>query len=108
MRSSATPNSRARVTRRDRAQVQSGFPAQAALEPGARGAGVGERFLRAEGLRRDDDERSGGLQARQSFGYRGAVYVGDEVRAQPAARAGLERLAHEARPEVRSPDAEID
>jgi hypothetical protein len=77
-------------------------------EPVAGGVGVGERFLRGEGLRGDDEEGGFGIEFLQCLGDVGAVDVGDEVGARAVAAIGFQRLGDHDGAEVGAADADVD
>ena len=74
-------------------------------EPAARRGGVDHRLLRGEGLRGDDHQGRGGIEARHRVVEFGGVDVGDEAHLGAVA-VGAQRLQREARAEGRAADAE--
>ena len=85
-----------------------GVAAELLHQPVARAAGVGQRFLRGEGLRRDDEQRGLGVEALERGAQVGAIDVRHEVRSQPLMPVRPQRLGHHHRPEVRPADADVD
>jgi hypothetical protein len=55
------------------------FAAGRREQPGARGAGVGQRFQRGEGLAGDDEQGGARVEAGEQRGDVGAVDIGDEM-----------------------------
>ncbi len=87
-----------------------GAGGQSGLQPRARCRCVGERLLRRERLGYHDDQRGRGVETPERTGEMLRVDVGHEAHARRA-RAGLgnraQRVADEARPEVRAADADV-
>jgi hypothetical protein len=77
-------------------------------EPGARGARVGHRFERGEGLRGNEEERLVGFEALDGFGEVGAVDVGDEEEVEVALRVMLQRFVRHDGTEIGAADADVD
>ena len=86
--------------------LRRGFFAQCGYQPGARDLGVGEGFLRGEGLADDDEERGGGVERRQNAVDLRAIDVGDEVRARAVGEI-LQGVGHHARAQVAATDADV-
>jgi hypothetical protein len=93
---------------RDEMLGDGGLVLRGGEEPVAGRVGVGQRFLRGEGLRGDDEEGGLGRERFQRLGDVGAVDVGDEMGVQALLRVGLERLGDHDRPEVGAADADVD
>jgi hypothetical protein len=74
----------------------------------ARRLGVGHRFLRREGLARDDEERLGGDGAGEHRGQVGAVDIGDEVERQARMRDVRQGANDHLRAEIAAADADVD
>ena len=89
---------------RDRGLVAS----DARQRPLARGAGVGHRFQRREGLGRHDEERLRRIEIADRFGEVGAVDVRDEPEGEAAVAVVPERLVGHDRPEIGTADADVD
>ena len=85
-----------------------GIASQLVHRPGAGRMGVGHRLQRGEGLRRDDEERVGGIQIGDGFGEVGAVHVRDEPEGQGTIAVVPQRLVGHDRPEIRPADADVD
>ena len=82
--------------------------AQAGQRPFAGRAGVGHRLQRGERLRRDDEQRLGGVEVARLLGEVGAVDVRDEPEGERAVAVELQRLVRHLGPEVRTADADVD
>ncbi len=94
---------------RDRGEVRGhGRLAQLRGQPLPRGARVGERLLRAEGLRGDDEQRARRVGVLERVGEIGAVDVGDEQHARRIRGQRMQRLHRHGGPEVRAADADVD
>ena len=78
-------------------------------KPGARGAGVLQRFGGAKAFGGNDEKRARRLQRSQRGGQLVPVHVGHEVDARPArAHMILQRLQGQARAEVRAANADVN
>ncbi len=88
--------------------IASSSPPQPGQHPLARGAGVGHRLQRGEGLRGDHEERLRGVEVAGGLGEVGAVDVGDEAEGQVAVAEVAQRLVSHHRAEVRAADADVD
>ena len=76
-------------------------------EPVARTVRVGQRFLRGEGFRGDDEKRGLGGKLAQRLGDVSAIDVGNEMGARALAAIGLQRLGHHDGAEIRAADADV-
>ena len=83
-------------------------PPQAGQQPVARGARVGHRFQRREGLRGDDEQRLGRIEIAHRLGEIGAVDIGDEAERHGALAVVPERFVGHHRPEIGAADADVD
>ena len=83
-------------------------PPSAGQRPLARGAGVGHRLQRREGLGRHDEEGLRRIEIADRFGEVGAVDVRDEAEGQAAVAVVPERLVGHDRPEIGAADADVD
>ena len=84
------------------------FPAGRGEQPGAGGAGVGQRLLGGEGLAGDDEQRRARVEAGEQRGDVGAIDVGDEMHGEVRQLPGAQRPGRHPRPEVGAADADID
>ena len=75
--------------------------------PIAGGVGVGHRLQGRERLRRDDEQRLGGVEVAGRLGEVGAVDVGHEPERQAPVAVVLQRLVGHHRAEVRAADADV-
>ena len=66
-------------------------------KPGQCAARIGHGFERAEGFRRDDEQRAVGLALRQHFEQLLRINIGDKVDAFAAVVKGRERVHRHAR-----------
>ena len=69
---------------------------------------VGHRLERRERLRRDDEQRLGGVEIARGLGEVGAVHVRDEAESQVARAVVLQRLVGHDRTEIGAADADVD
>ena len=83
-------------------------PPSARQRPLARGAGVGHRFQRREGLGRHDEERLRRVEIADRFGEVGAIDVRDEPEGEAAVAVVPERLVGHDRPQIGTADADVD
>jgi len=82
--------------------------AEAIKQPSASALGVGHRFQRREGLRRDDEKGFRRMRSRVASTKIGAVNVRDEAKRHRALAVVLERLIRHDRAEVGAADADVD
>jgi hypothetical protein len=85
-----------------------GRVAQRAERPGPGRPGIGHRLLSGEGLRGDDEQRLGRIEAAHGLGEVCAVHVGHKAAGQVAGRVVAQGLVGHHRTEVRSADANVD
>ncbi|MCO5546668.1 hypothetical protein L7F22_000102 [Adiantum nelumboides] len=77
-------------------------------QPGPRVAGVGQRLLRGERLRRDDEQRGRRVEVAGLLGQVGRVDVGDEPALEVALGVVAQRLVGHDRAQVGAADADVD
>ena len=84
------------------------FVTESAQAPGARGARVGERLQRGEGLGADDKQRLGRLEVAHAFREIGAVHVGDETERHVSLTVMAQRFVRHDRAQVGAADTDVD